>query len=266
MTEILANGTGIVNSEADYSDVGFIMPPFSMPNIELQGWGYLGGTLEKSLRNLARGMPNLNVIGTPVVHDNYISLTGTEAYLQTSIFQSHTNTLFCIARSSDLFDPEAHQPMLISTFNGQNTDAPAFATQGLSVYIGKSGYPSPVGKLIGGVGTYNPAAPAAASFLTASIEGNQSGFSLISLTVTENSLSIKDWTHGVVVTNPFVAGRVVAPSNRAFAIGGPSNPISYKGMVDIAAWVVFKGALTDSQASMVVARLRNRYAPLGIVT
>ncbi len=253
---------GFIDKYSDLSGkTDFIIPPVSRG---ILGWGYLGGSMQRSLQNLARGNPGLNVVGAPTLHDNYASFVGSNHYFQTAIFQRMQHTIFCVARSLDTFVDNSHKPMIFSSFNGQNTSAPAYATQGLSLYVENSGYPPPVGKLTGIVGAYDPNAPGPATATTVQIERDMSQFSIMSLTQSASTIQVRDWTLGYTAINPIPAGRVIAPSNRAFAIGSPANPISYTGTVDIAGWAIYEGVLNELEHSLVVAKFRSYYAKRGM--
>lgn len=51
----------------------FIVPPV-FPG--LLAWAYLGGSIEKSIRNLAFGQPGFTVVGNPEVHPNFLRFKG----------------------------------------------------------------------------------------------------------------------------------------------------------------------------------------------
>ncbi|HGE8310528.1 TPA: hypothetical protein ACGD7G_001048 [Serratia marcescens] len=249
-------GIALFDNSTDLSGkTNFIMPPVQDG---LLAWGHLGGSIDKSLINLARYQPAFTVVGTPEVHSNYLRFKGGRDFLRTSVFQRRNHTLFCIARSDDTFATDEHKPMFIGTFSGQNVEAPNFVSHGLSLFVNNNDPGAPMGKLTAQAGVFNPAAPATSKPLSVNVVKDMSKFSIMSVTCTNTSITVKDWITGIMATNPFPAGTIPALSNRAFAVGGPANETqSLKGYNDMAAFIIYEGVLTEVQQSLVAGRLRS---------
>ncbi|EMH4927498.1 hypothetical protein [Serratia ureilytica] len=256
-------GIALFDNRADLSDrADFIIPPV---RDGLLAWGHLGGSLERSLLNLARFQPGFGVVGNPEVKGNYLRFKSGTDFLRTSVFQRKTHTLFCVARSDDTFADDEHKPMLMGTFSGQNVEASAFVSHGLSLFINTNNPGAPQGKLTAQAGVFKPAAPATSRPLSVSVVRDMSMFGIMSVTCTESTISVKDWVSGTVATNPFPTGTTSALSSRAFAIGSPADETkSLKGYSDMAAFVIYEGVLTESEQSLVVGRLRTYCNSKGI--
>jgi hypothetical protein len=99
---------------ADFSanPVGFIPPVAD----GLEGWFYLGGDLEKSVRNLAPGRSNALVAGAPTVETSHLRCTA-GAYLQTSIVDEGDFTLLTVSKLPAEFDLGANFAWPISSFS-----------------------------------------------------------------------------------------------------------------------------------------------------
>lgn len=256
-------GIALYDNSTDLSGkTNFIMPPVQEG---LLGWGHLGGSIEKSLRNLARYQPAFTVIGNPEVHGNYLRFKGGQDFLRTSIFQRRNHTLFCIARSNDTFATDEHKPMFMGTFSGQNVEAPGFVSHGLSLFVNNNDPGAPMGKLTAQAGVFNPAAPSTSTPLSVNVVKDMSKFSIMSVTCSNTTITVKDWITGIMATNPFPAATIPALSNRAFAVGSPANETqSLKGYNDVAAFVIYEGVLTEVQQSLTTARLHSYCNNMGI--
>ena len=253
----------LVDQNASLVDNDFIISPVMDG---LMGHNILGGTIAQSKKNGLRGAGDLSVIGSPVVSPNYVSFTGTTAYMQSSLMQQAQHTLICVARSSATFADPAHQPMFLSTFSGQNAAYPNFTTQGLSMYVVNSGFPAPKGKLTAISGAYPTASPANATAKTQQID--QADFSAFRLFILEQSttgITINDITGATANTEaPYATGYASARSTRPFAIGGPANPTTYMGQCDIAYWAIYNRVLSSEEKSAIVTWLRSFYSSVSI--
>jgi hypothetical protein len=253
----------LVDQNARLVDNDFIISPVMNG---LMGHNILGGTIAQSKKNGLRGSGDLSVIGSPVVSQNYVSFTGTTAYMQSALMQQAEHTLICVARSSATFADPAHQPMFLSTFNGQNAAFPTYTTQGLSMYVDKSGFAAPKGKLTAISGAYPTAAPANASAKTQQIDQvDFSSFRLFMLDQSATGITINDITGATANTEaPYATGYASARSTRPFAIGGPANPMTYLGQCDIAYWAIYNRVLSAEEKSAIVTWLRSYYSSVGI--
>ncbi|WP_041414661.1 hypothetical protein [Serratia liquefaciens] len=253
----------LVDQNATIVDSDFIISPVMNG---LMGHNILGGTLAQSKKNGLRGAGDLSVVGSPTISSNYVSFTGTTAYMQSALMQQPQHTLICVARSSSTFADAAHQPMFISTFSGQNVDYPVYSTQGLSMYVANSGFPAPKGKLTAISGAYPTATPANATAKTQQIDQvDFSSFRLFILDQSTTGITINDITGATAnIEAPYTAGTASARSTRPFAIGGPANPVSYTGVCDIAYWAIYNRTLTSTEKSSIITWLRAYYSSVGI--
>ncbi|BEM40732.1 hypothetical protein SME10J_44590 [Serratia marcescens] len=232
----------------------FIVPPV-FPG--LLAWAYLGGSIEKSIRNLAFGQPGFTAVGNPEVHPNFLRFKGGSDFLRTSVFQRRNHTIFCVVRSNDTFVDPAHTPMFIGTFSGQNVELPAKVSHGFSLFIVKNDPGAPMGKMTAQAGVFNPNAPDTTLPLSVNIVKDVSVFSLISLTCSDTHVSVRDWTTGQTAINPFPTGFIPGLSNRAFAVGGPAlETQNLQGTNDVAAFTIYEGVMTEGQQALTAARFR----------
>ncbi|CAI0843114.1 hypothetical protein [Serratia liquefaciens] len=122
-----------------------------------------------------------------------------------------------------------------------------------------------MGKLTAQAGVFNPAAPSTSTPLSVNVVKDMSKFSIMSVTCSNTTITVKDWITGIMATNPFPAGTIPALSNRAFAVGGPANETqSLKGYNDVAAFVIYEGVLSEVQQSLTTARLHSYCNNMGI--
>lgn len=258
-------GFTLMNQAVALTDYDYIESPVKAG---LMGHNLLGGSLAQSLKNAVNDTAaDLVAIGNPEIHPNWVSFSGGTDYFQSFLMQQAEQTWIWVGRSADTFVDPAHQPMFMSTFNGQNKDYPQFTTHGLSTFVMPSGYPAPQGKLLGGVGIYPQATPASTSQKTQSIDFvDFSQFNLCVLRQSSTAIAIDSLTKGTASPwAEFGAGYVAGISTRPVCLGGPANPATTnKGKCDMGYWAVYNRVLTTDEIAVIATWLRRYYRTLGI--
>jgi hypothetical protein len=125
------------SDDSDFSEgaIGFAPPVEDMTL-----WAYLGGTLEKSLKNWAPGGVDLTAFGTPSVASDHLLLTGMTHYLRTSVADSADYTDFAVAATDELLTATASRPNIMSTQNNSSAS-------GRRMFFGAGASAAPVGSL-----------------------------------------------------------------------------------------------------------------------
>jgi len=236
---------------ADFSSnpVAFL-PPVSRG---LEYFAFLGGTSERTARNLAAGKPQGAIIGAPVISANYARLNRT-AYVQTGAAQTPNNTLIVVLRPVD----DTSGVLAIGNYGSPRVAPYSGTTNGCGFFWTSSAADGSVtcyftaaafdGASAASVNTPNTtrAIPGAA---WRAMAGGASG--------TDKTKFIRDLTAGTRVDATYAAPNNVADlGSTPLMIGSGVNTGVFAGSVDIAFAAIYSVKLTDAEIDLVYSSVK----------
>lgn len=253
-------------SSFEGSNIGFI-PPIADDSLKL--WHFFGSKFGPLGKNLAIGVGDSVVIGTPVLSERYVSLVGATNYLKTVVTQQPDYTIFAIGRSPET-KPSGGQyypnPFFISTYWAPRVGDPTANGIGTSLYINQvtTAAGTAAGSVAGIAGQWSGVAGSGNSVVGANIDKvDTTSWHLYAFVKEGINRTIFDLTGNRTATTPGDAGKQDDISADTFLIG--SSYDDEAGPVDLAHVSMYYRALTLPEVSMMGAFFRTFYAKRGIV-
>lgn len=235
MTTILR----VLGADFSANPIGFI-PPVSSG---LEGWWYLGDSMEKSLRNLAPGKPDATPFGAPGVQAGYLEMKGMTNYLRTSIAETASYTLLAVAASDETFAAAATQPTMISSQNNSTTS-------GARMFLGSGATAAPVARLSSFASALNDSSVSAMYGDTLDVS-NASAFRFYA-TALDAGVARYMWdkTGATSKTTPITRTRTLNVGGRTYDIGSAflGGQTATQRMAFAA---IYSRALTDAEVTTV---------------
>lgn len=238
-------GTAIVakNSNAETSGIKKFIPPVTR---NLEAWHFLNTDVAKAVTNYAIGKGDATVVGTPIEAPTYLRFKGLLNYIETTVMDTPTSTVFSVIRSKDLMTTNANSPAFYGTYpiNGM----------GSMLYINPAN-----GSLVKTASRYSDVEQAVITSApistpaSAIVIGEWSLFVDITTTSVNRALAVTSGSDRSTTGTTY--GRAVPPA--VYRIGGSySGSTQFEGTADIALWAHYSTVLTTSEINAVVERIR----------
>lgn len=253
-------------SSFEESNIGFI-PPIADDSLKL--WHFFGSKFGPLGKNLAIGVGDSIVIGTPVLSERYVSLVGATNYLKSVVTQQPSYTIFAIGRSPETKPsggPYFPSPFFMSTYWAPRAGDPTVNGIGASLYINRptTAAGTAAGSVAGVAGQWSGVAGSGNSVIGANIDPvDTTTWHLYAFVKEGIHRTIFDLTDNRTATTPADAGQQDEINADTFLIG--SSYAGDNGPVDLAHVSMYYRALTVPEVSTMGSFFRTFYAKRGIV-
>jgi hypothetical protein len=214
----------------------------------LIGWYFHGGTLEKSLRNLAGGLAATQQ-GAVSIGENWIRATPLINYIQTNHAETADMTLLSVFRTDQNFASAAARPIMVSNYTGS-------PSRGFSLYVpGASGSTTPATGLLRNTVGY------AAGVVNASLTvPDMTRWTFAAGTVQAGvGQSIYNMTTGQKASVAEAAGATRNIGDQMFRIGS-SYSTNFVGPSDIAFTALYSRALSAAEIDKIYQFMKGYFA------
>ncbi|MDN7916132.1 hypothetical protein [Burkholderia cepacia] len=253
-------------SSFEESNIGFI-PPIADDSLKL--WHFFGSKFGPLGKNMAIGVGDSAVIGTPVTSERYVSLIGATNFLESVVTQQPNYTLFAIARSpatNPSGNPNVPRPFIMSTFGTPRVGEPNWNGIGASFYIDQptTGAGNAAGSIAAVAAQWSGVAGSSGSVIGAyATQVDTTAWHLCAFVKNGVSRAIYDLTDNKTATKAAAAGQQDEINTGTFRIGS-----AYSGdnaPIDIAHVSMYYRALTLPEINTMGSFFRTFYAKRGIV-
>lgn len=236
----------IILKDVDYSRVA---TSYDLPVKQgCVGWWFLGGSVARSVINLADGFPDAVAVGETLIDvENYfLNLEANSHFLKTQAYLGAAWTLVVVCRTDDDLSDGSHQPTYLTTF-GHDSGGGIYNSSSALNTVMISYQAGPVGdnQSVAGSGVED--------------------WRMMIASATHLEQTIADMTAGTANTEPqSPLGGSLIPSAYPVSIGGTGTPSSHGGTCQVAMAAIYNRALTEDERDSIYERVKAYFAPRGI--